>query len=335
MPARRLLLLPLLATAGAAAVAARRRLEPVAPALRKRAILVPTSLRGPVTLRLARLGYGAATPAHPGVEVTEERAVVDGASVPVVVHRPRSRTGVTGAFLWIHGGGTVMGTAAQDTARCSETAHRTGALVVSVDYRLAPEHPFPAGLDDCATALRWLHREAASLGVDPARIVVGGASAGGLLAASLAQRARDEDEVTVAGQVLVYPMLDDRTAVRTDHAGTGAFVWTPTSNAYAWSAYLGHPAGGPEDRPYAVPARATDLAGLPPAHVVVGSLDLFLAEDLDYAERLRAAGVPCEVHVEPGMWHAADVLMAGDTPEMVALRARVDDAVAAFTAPPS
>ncbi len=125
MPARRLLLLPLLATAGV--VAARRRLEPVAPELRKPAILVPTSLRGPVTLRLARLGYGAATPAHPGVDVTDETAEVDGASVPVVVHRSRSRTGVTGALLWIHGGGTVMGTAAQDTARCSETAHRTGA----------------------------------------------------------------------------------------------------------------------------------------------------------------------------------------------------------------
>ena len=111
-------------------------------------------------------------------------------------------------------------------------------------------------------------------------------------------------------------------------------MWTPTSNAFAWSAYLGHPAGGPEDRPYAVPARATDLTGLPPAVVTVGELDLFLAEDLDYARRLEEAGVACEVHVEPGMYHAADALMKATTPAMEAFRARSDDAVAAWVAPP-
>jgi acetyl esterase/lipase len=185
-------------------------------------------------------------------------------------------------------------------------AREAHALVVSIDYRLAPEHPFPAGLDDCHAALVWLHDNAAALGVDPARIAVGGGSAGGGLAAELAQRATDES-IPLAIQLLLYPMLDDRTRT-VDGAGRGRLGWTPRSNRYAWSRYLGHQPGQPECRPYAVAARRHDLSGVPPAWIGVGDLDLFYEEDLTYAGRLREAGVPCEVDVVPGVYHAADTL---------------------------
>ncbi|MEL7208924.1 MAG: alpha/beta hydrolase, partial [Actinomycetota bacterium] len=184
-------------------------------------------------------------------------------------------------------------------------------LVVSVDYRLAPEHPFPAALDDCMAALRWLQGRAAELGVDATRIAVGGASAGGGLAASVCQRARDEGGPDICFQLLNYPMLDDRTVLVDDHEGRGVFVWTPTSNRFGWSAYLGGHPREVDDRPYAVPARTEDLAGLPPAWVGVGELDLFHAENVDYASRLGAAGVDCALHTVPGMYHAADGIAAG------------------------
>lgn len=203
---------------------------------------------------------------------------------------------------------------------CAHYARELGILVVGVDYRLAPEHPFPAALDDCYAALRWLHDRAEQLGVDPARIAVGGASAGGGLAAGLAQRAHDLAEVPVALQVLTYPMLDDRTVLRRDHAGRGRILWTPASNRYGWTSYLGHPPGAAEPPPYAVPARRADLAGLPPAWIGVGELDLFHDEDVEYARRLEAAGVPVTLHVEPGMYHAAERDHAARVPAMAAFR---------------
>lgn len=208
--------------------------------------------------------------------------------------------------VWIHGGGYIGGTPAQDHALCARIARETGGVVVSVDYRLAPAHRFPAALDDCATALAWLRAHAEELGVDRTRIAVGGASAGGGLAACLAQLAHDEGE-DLAFQLLIYPMLDDRTgADGVEVPGRGEYVWTARRNAEGWGAYLGHPAGGPEDRAYASPARREDLTGLPDAWIGVGDLDLFLDEDLAYAERLRQAGASVQVHVERGMYHGAD-----------------------------
>jgi acetyl esterase/lipase len=195
-----------------------------------------------------------------------------------------------------------------------------------VDYRLAPAHPFPAALDDCSTALRWLHAQAGPWGVDPTRVAVGGESAGGGLAAALAQRAHDEG-VDVRFQLLVYPMLDDRTVLAAHQPET--LVWTSPSNRAGWTAYLGHPVRPAEERPYAVPARRADLSGLPPAWVGVGDQDLFLDEDLAYADRLRAAGVGCEVELVPGLYHGAYGLAPGTSAVGEHFRERSVEAVRA------
>ncbi|MBE6482080.1 MAG: alpha/beta hydrolase [Actinomyces ruminicola] len=241
-----------------------------------------------------------------------------GREVPVWVYQTagRRQTPPTGALVWLHGGGYVGGSPAQDHLLCSRIARELGILVVSVDYRLAPAHPYPAAMDDADAALRWLVQQAGDLGVDPARIAVGGASAGGGLAAALAGRALDEG-LRPAFQLLVYPMLDDRTgAGGVEIPGRGEFVWTARRNAESWGAYLGRPAreqpdsapaeAAPAAAPWAVPARRADLRGLPDAWIGVGDLDLFLDEDRAYAERLRAAGVRVQLRVEPGMYHAAD-----------------------------
>lgn len=237
-----------------------------------------------------------------GVEVREAMA----GSVRVLIYEPAGRMQPGGAVVWMHGGGLMLGRAENAHDRCSTLARDLGVLAVSVDYRVAPEAQFPAAIDDCMTALRWVHEQAAHLGVDHARIAVGGDSAGGGLAACLAQRARDED-VPVALQVLIYPMLDDRTGLGGHRRGIrGPLTWTPRSNRVGWSAYLGHPAGESEPRAYAVAARRADLSGLAPAWIGVGEFDLFHDEDVEYANRLREAGVACELVTVPGMYHGAD-----------------------------
>ncbi|QKD80622.1 alpha/beta hydrolase [Actinomyces marmotae] len=219
----------------------------------------------------------------------------------------RREGGPSGALIWIHGGGLIAGSPAQDHALCSRIARELGILVVSVDYRLAPEHPYPAAIDDARSALRWLRMSAPALDVDTSRVAVGGASAGGGLAAALAQRCRDEG-VGLVFQMLIYPMLDDRTGVGgVGIPGRGDFVWTARQNAECWQAYLSHPPGEPEDRPWAVAARCEDLTGLAPAWIGVGDLDLFVDECVDYAGRLGASGVPARLRVEPGMYHGADI----------------------------
>jgi acetyl esterase/lipase len=257
----------------------------------------------------------------PDVVLTEQ-AVSDTAKV--FVFDPVDRTS-DGALLWIHGGGFVGGTAAMDHALCARIASDLGILVVSAEYRLAPEHPFPAPLDDCFAALTWLHAQAAALGVDPARMAVGGASAGGGLAAAVVQRAHD-DGVPVAFQLLVYPMLDDRTVLAENREDHGRFVWTPASNRFGWTSYLGHAPGEPEPRPYAAPGRRTDLTGLPPAWVGVGELDLFFDEDVEYVSRLEAAAVPVSFISVPGMYHGADGI-AADAPSMRRFRRAMIDAL--------
>lgn len=218
-----------------------------------------------------------------------------------------------------------MGTPEQGEGLCSRLATELGIMVVSVDYRLAPEHPFPAALDDCYAALGWVHRNADILGIDPTRLAVGGDSAGGGLAASLAQVALDRGGPKLCFQLLQYPMLDDRTALR---SGLDGLVWTMRSNRWAWRSYLGHALTAPEHRPFASPSRRTDLDGLPPAWIGVGSVDLFYDECVDYAARLEAAGVPCDLHIEPGMYHGAETLR----PKAPAMIAFLDRLVAALAA---
>jgi acetyl esterase/lipase len=237
----------------------------------------------------------------------------------------RDRPGA--GLLWVHGGGLVLGRPEGDHELCSRIARDLGILVVSARYRLAPEHPFPAALDDLVAALRWLADPAAGLGVDPTRVAVGGASAGGGLAASAVQRAHDEG-LPVAFQLLVYPMLDDRTVLRRDLDGRGRIGWTPRSNAFGWSAYLGHQPGVAEPRQYTAAARREDLTGLPPTWIGVGDLDLFRDEDVDYARRLAEVGVPVRLLVEPGMYHAAELRLQATVPSMRAFQQAAFDALA-------
>lgn len=220
----------------------------------------------------------------------------------VRLHRPPDASGAGPALLWIHGGGYLIGSAAQDDVLCRRFARLLGITVAAVDYRLAPEYPYPIPLEDCYTALTWL---AGLPAVDPAKVAIGGASAGGGLAAALALLARDRGEVDLAAQLLVYPMLDDRSATQPGLDDPNHRLWTQKANAYGWTSYLGD-----ADPNVAVPARHENLGGLPPAWVGVGTLDLFHDEDLAYAERLRAAGVPCEVEVVPGAFHGFDGIAA-------------------------
>ena len=196
-----------------------------------------------------------------------------------------------------------MGTAAQDDAVCQHLANDVGLIVVAVDHRLAPEHPFPTPLHDCNDALAWLAEQP---DVDRDRVAIGGASAGGGLAAALAVLARERGGIQPSFQLLSYPMLDDRTAARVDLDDRHARLWNNRSNRFGWTAYLNQAPGGPGIDPCAAAARCTDLAGLPPAWIGVGTLDLFLDEDLAYAAALRAAGVPCEVETVEGAFHGFD-----------------------------
>lgn len=305
--------LALLAVGAVGRSVARRRpaVAPVADDLRSPILYLPLSLRSEAVLRAVRALPAPVPPTPPGV-VVESRLIptAAGDGLRVVTYERADRSGPTGALLWIHGGGMVLGVPEQGHPLCGRWADELGILVVSVDYRLAPENPFPAGLEDCYAALGWIHDQAEALGVDPDRVAVGGDSAGGGLAAALSQMARDRRGPAISFQLLEYPMLDDRTVLRQDHAGTGAFVWTPASNRFAWTAYLGRVPRAADAPRYAAPARTEDLSGLPPAWVGVGELDLFHAEDVDYADRLRSAGVACELHVEPGMYHGADAVRA-------------------------
>jgi triacylglycerol lipase len=235
----------------------------------------------------------------------------NGPDVRLVVMNPPSEKTGRAAILHIHGGGMVVGVADTATQTKCPLALEHDAVVVSVEYRLAPETPFPGPQEDCYAALLWLAGHAAKLGVDPARIVVLGESAGGGLAASLAQMARDRGGPKLAGQVLVYPMLDWRTGgpeCRHNNRHTGEWIWTREKNRFGWEALRGGYQPTDQRKGWFSPALADDLSGLAPAFIATGALDLFLDEDLDYARRLIDAGVPCELHVYPGAIHAFDMV---------------------------
>lgn len=245
--------------------------------------------------------------ALPAAIVVEDIAIPgtgESPAVPILLIRPTTTKGPRPAILHIHGGGYILGSAQLYQPQLARLADRLGAVIVSVNYRLAPETPFPGAIEDCYAALRWLAASADELAVDHERIVVAGESAGGGLAAALAILARDRGEVALAGQMLVFPMLDDRTGSTLDvgpHAGE--FIWTRAANRFGWEALLGHAPGTGAVSPYAAAARCEDLSGLPPAFLAVGDLDLFLEENLEYARRLARAGVPLELRVYAGAVH--------------------------------
>lgn len=240
----------------------------------------------------------------------EERATrgAEGHEIALIVSRPtRLATAPRPAVLNIHGGGYIIGSAALMNGSNMQLARDADCVVVSVDYRLSPETTHPGPVEDCYAALKWLHERASELGIDPERVAVMGESAGGGLAAALALLVRDRNEFRIVHQNLIYPMIDDRTCLRPDpHPFTGEFIWTRDANHFGWSALLGHEPGRDGVCPYAAPARAEDLSGLPSTFISVGALDLFLEEDIEFARRLTRSGVPTELHVYPGAFHGFD-----------------------------
>lgn len=247
--------------------------------------------------------------------------------VRVLVYQPTTVQGPLPALFWTHGGGYVLGSPEQDDFLVKTMVSATGCAAVSVDYRLAPETPYPGAIEDAYAALKWLYTHASELGVDPTRIAIGGGSAGAGLAAALGLLTRDRGEIPLVFQLLIFPMLDDRTVTMADpHPYTGEFLWTAESNRFGWTALLGGEPGGPGISPYVAAARAENLAGLPPTFISVGTLDLFLEEDMEYARRLTRAGVSTELHVYPGAYHGfvtspnSQVAQAGTRDLLAALK---------------
>lgn len=262
-----------------------------------------------------------------------EQRFIPGASnspdVRVLIYTPAgARTTLRPAYLHMHGGGYVLGIPEINDGSNRFFSAELDCVVISVDYRLAPETQFPGSLEDCYAALAWLHIHAPSLGVDRNRIAIGGESAGGGHAAALAILARQRGEYSICLQLLDAPMIDDRTGSISDpHPYCGEFVWPAANNRFAWHALLGVEPGSDAVPVGAAPARVADLSGLPPTFIAVGALDLFLEENLEYARRLIRAGVPTELHVIPGAYHGFGV--AGDnTPQVSANRRLRRDALA-------
>jgi acetyl esterase/lipase len=256
-----------------------------------------------------RAGFGAMPQPQLSDQVERTDHAIPGRhGVSVRVHRAKGASGALPCVYWIHGGGLILGTNKQDDPRFDRWCVELGCVGVSVEYRLAPESRYPEPLEDCYAGLRWVHDNAAKLGVDTSRLGIGGASAGGGLAAGLALLARDRGEVALAFQALIYPMLDDR--MITASSAWNDPVWPPEANRFGWRCYLGDLTDAAVPA-YAAAARASDLSRLPRAFISVGALDGFSDEDIDYAKRLRIAGVPTELHVYPGAPHGFDGLAAG------------------------
>jgi acetyl esterase/lipase len=254
-----------------------------------------------------------------------ELTTADGATIRMRWYAREDASGEPGpAALYMHGGGMIVGDIGMFDGTVSRYVSASGTPILAVDYRLAPEHPHPTPVEDVYAALVWLHGHAAELGVDPSRIAVFGDSAGGGLAAAVSILARDRGGPAIAEQILVMPMLDDRTVAPDPELAPFA-LWTWDDNRTGWEALLGATAGGPDAPAYAAPARVADPAGLPPAYIEVGQLDIFRDEDLTYALRLGQAGVPVEFHLHPGVPHEFDFIAFDTTAarRVIADRVRV------------
>ncbi len=242
--------------------------------------------------------------------------------VAVRVYRPSSPTGPVPGLLYIHGGGFVLGSVEAEHAGAAVIALETGAVVISVDYRLAPEHPFPAPLHDCYSALLFLASEAGALGVDLDRVAVAGASAGGGLAAGTALFARDQGGPSLCFQMLQIPELDDRLETPSMRSFTETPMWNRPLAEQSWRAYLGRWPAGEDVSPYAAPARADDLSGLPPTYISTGEMDPLRDEGIHYGLRLLQAGVSVELHQFPGTFHGSSLVSTA----AISVRARAEAA---------
>lgn len=249
-------------------------------------------------------------PPAPSVLMQIVPASLDAPPVPVEVIGAKASNRARPAILHIHGGGMISGKARNMTAFCQTLAAEFDAVVVNVEYRLSPETPFPGPVLDNYAALEWMVKNAAQLGIDPARIAIMGESAGGGLAVIVALMARDKGQIRPCHLVMLYPMLDDRTgSTRNVPSHIGTIGWSAQANRFGWTSFLGKPAGSATVPTGSVPARVTDLAGLPPSFIGVGTLDLFMDKDVVFASRLIAAGVPTHLHVTPGAYHAFDFVV--------------------------
>ena len=273
--------------------------------------------------RAARAGAPPVLDSDGEIEVREvEVPTPTGGTATGLLYLPASAGPSRPALLNIHGGGYVLGSPRREDAGTRLLVRALGCVALVPRYRLAPEHPHPAALDDCAIALSCLADQSDALGVDPARVAVRGVSAGGGLALGLALRTRDEGGPAIRHLQLIYPMVDDRSE---GTQATGRLVWTSAANRFGWNSLLrGHDRDNPPA--YAVPGRAPSVAGLPPVFVGVGSIDLFVGETLALAARLAASGVPVELHLYPGAYHGFAALSG--TPTAEALRR---DEIAALT----
>jgi acetyl esterase/lipase len=261
-----------------------------------------------VARREAATAMLAAIEVPPNLNVTHEDRTVPGPEgapdITLRVYRPLNATGVLPGIYFIHGGGMILGSVEGENAVAEQICEQVGAVVVSVEYRLAPEDPHPAQSEDCYAGLVWMARNASELGFDASRLAVYGGSAGGGLTIATVLLARDRGFPAIAFQMPIYPMIDDSHETGSSHEITDIGVWDRTANVEAWQWYLG---GGKADA-YAAPTRAEDLSGLPPAFIDVGTCDLFRDEDILFAMRLMQAGVPVELHVNQGAYHASEVL---------------------------
>ena len=303
------------------------------PALTARARLLPRLGRDPLArareVSLQGLPGDVPVDLTAGGRILVEEMVAPGPpghpEVPLLVLRPAEadRPGTLPAICYVHGGGMVMGDRRSGLPALLGQV-LAGTVVVSVDYRLAPEHPDPAPVEDVYAGLVWTVASADRLGIDPGRVVLLGPSAGGGLAAGAALLARDRGGPALSHLVLIYPMLDDRMVTASSQMLDQAGLWDRQANAFGWSALLGDRRGGPEVSPYAAPARATDLAGLPPTYLEVGGVDLFRDETLELALRLSGDGVPVELHLWPGAYHASEVVSPEADVSRRMLRTRAD-----------
>ncbi|OBA96968.1 alpha/beta hydrolase [Mycobacteriaceae bacterium 1482268.1] len=263
--------------------------------------------------RMMDLVAANTAPAEGIVTETFSLPAVDGSALAATWYRTAAASQPGSAALYIHGGGMIFSLehmGAITDLIVADYVAASGVPMLVIDYRTAPEHPHPTPVEDCYAALAWLVGQATTLGVDPARVAVMGDSAGGGLAAGVCLMARDRGGPAVAQQLLIYPMLDDRPAAPDPHM-LPFLTWTYDDNLTGWGALLGDEAGRDGVSPYAAPARASDLAGLPDTYIDVGDLDIFRDEDIEYARRLSGAGVPTELHVHPGCPHIFETVARG------------------------
>jgi triacylglycerol lipase len=310
-------------------------LKLVDPQLRRLIEKVPAISISTEIIPAMREGFGAALRLSEDAEalasVRAETITIPGLpgdpDVKAVLHIPEGEDRPRGAVLHLHGGGFVTGDPYALIPAHRKIAHAADCVFLSIDYRLAPEVPFPGAIHDGYAGLAWLFANAEPLGLDVARIGVMGESAGGTLATGIALMARDRGDYAIAFQHLIYPALDDRTGTSDDpNPHSGEFVWTRECNRFAWQAWLGGAPGSDDVPPYAAPARAEDLSGLPQTFMSTAALDLFIDENIAFVHRLIRSGVPTEFHIYPGAYHGfqfvpeADVTAISDRDSLAALK---------------